>query len=292
MKGLEALKRITRDDTEHGKHYYLADEVDALLAQPEERNFCERCGKRLGQNDWDVHTCTPPQLEQEPVAPEDTVSNRRAIKEDPGSTIAIMQRMQRTINRLKAQPEQEPVANGYIFVAIPILEKLGINRAVIDTIATTPPQPKETERDRDAFMTGYEAAQSDAQVCNIPPRGWSCTRQAGHDGPCASVANDDLEIVNKAMQRLAEQPAQQQEPDPCPGCLKGIVCKTPSCGRLKLPVDHPFFAAPQRKPMTDEQRMIEMVDAAMVATRNIVPRITRSQCRLIIEAAHGIKEKT
>ena len=43
------------------------------------------------------------------------------------------------------------------------------------------------------------------------------------------------------------------------------------------------------KPLTDEQWMIEMVDAAMVATRDIVPRITRSQCRLIIEAAHGIK---
>ena len=38
---------------------------DPVLAQPEERNFCPRCGKRLGQNDWDVHTCTPSQLEQE-----------------------------------------------------------------------------------------------------------------------------------------------------------------------------------------------------------------------------------
>jgi hypothetical protein len=28
------------------------------LAQP---NFCPRCGKRLGANDWDIHTCTPPQ---------------------------------------------------------------------------------------------------------------------------------------------------------------------------------------------------------------------------------------
>jgi hypothetical protein len=25
-----------------------------------DRNFCPRCGKRLGTNDWDVHTCTPP----------------------------------------------------------------------------------------------------------------------------------------------------------------------------------------------------------------------------------------
>ena len=28
------------------------------LAQP---NFCPRCGRRLGANDWDIHTCTPPQ---------------------------------------------------------------------------------------------------------------------------------------------------------------------------------------------------------------------------------------
>jgi hypothetical protein len=38
-------------------------------AQPapvQERNFCERCGKRLGSG---IHTCTPPaELVQEPVA--------------------------------------------------------------------------------------------------------------------------------------------------------------------------------------------------------------------------------
>lgn len=28
--------------------------------------------------------------------------------------------------------------------------------------------------------------------------------------------------------------------DPCPGCQKGGVCRTPACGRLKLPMDHPF----------------------------------------------------
>jgi hypothetical protein len=38
-------------------------------AEKQERNFCSRCGKRLGKNDWDVHTCTPPAAEkQEPVA--------------------------------------------------------------------------------------------------------------------------------------------------------------------------------------------------------------------------------
>ena len=32
--------------------------IKEALAQP---NFCPRCGKRLGTNDWDIHTCTPPQ---------------------------------------------------------------------------------------------------------------------------------------------------------------------------------------------------------------------------------------
>jgi hypothetical protein len=37
-------------------------------------------------------------------------------------------------------------------------------------------------------------------------------------------------------------PASVQEPDPCPGCARGHVCRTPSCGRLKLPLDHPYRA--------------------------------------------------
>ena len=34
------------------------------MTHEEERNYCPRCGKRLGKNDWDVHTCTPPQPER------------------------------------------------------------------------------------------------------------------------------------------------------------------------------------------------------------------------------------
>jgi hypothetical protein len=33
----------------------------ALAAPVQERNFCERCGKRLGDN---IHTCTPPLKEK------------------------------------------------------------------------------------------------------------------------------------------------------------------------------------------------------------------------------------
>ena len=51
--------------------------------------------------------------------------------------------------------------------------------------------------------------------------------------------------------------------DPCPGCRKGGVCRTPKCGRLKLPADHPFrFERPEQEPVlasdTSEKRVDEM----------------------------------
>ena len=36
------------------------EECKARLAQPEERNFCPRCGKRTADLTT-IHTCTPPQ---------------------------------------------------------------------------------------------------------------------------------------------------------------------------------------------------------------------------------------
>lgn len=58
---------------------------------------------------------------------------------------------------------------------------------------------------REAFSAGYEAAQQDAERCDVPPPGWRCTRKAGHEGPCAAVeAPEDLELVAKGMARLRE----------------------------------------------------------------------------------------
>ena len=36
------------------------DELKEALAQPDERNFCPRCGKRTADLTT-IHTCTPPQ---------------------------------------------------------------------------------------------------------------------------------------------------------------------------------------------------------------------------------------
>jgi len=32
----------------------------------------------------------------------------------------------------------------------------------------------------------------------------------------------------------------EQITDPCPGCTPGHVCRTPACGRLQLPQNHPL----------------------------------------------------
>ena len=48
-KGEEAVKRSQE----------LLEKIEAL-AQPDERNFCPRCGKRTADLTT-IHTCTPPQ---------------------------------------------------------------------------------------------------------------------------------------------------------------------------------------------------------------------------------------
>ena len=63
-----------------------------------------------------------------------------------------------------------------------------------------------------------------------------------------------------------EQLAQE---DPCPGCRKGGVCRTPKCGRLKLPVDHPLRS---EQPALDEdqthyKKVIDDVQALFEAKR-------------------------
>jgi len=46
----------TKDELE------IAEGLRQAIAEIEkqERNFCSTCGKKLGKNNWDIHTCTPP----------------------------------------------------------------------------------------------------------------------------------------------------------------------------------------------------------------------------------------
>lgn len=63
----------------------------------------------------------------------------------------------------------------------------------------------------------------DGAQCTIPPEGWRCTREAGHDGPCAAVPTaadpmvapevfHDLEWAVARVRRAVEQyPAREDE---------------------------------------------------------------------------------
>jgi hypothetical protein len=56
---LEALTIQSDRVTEIGKQREAITAIRKALAQPEERNFCPRCGKRTAELTA-IHTCTPP----------------------------------------------------------------------------------------------------------------------------------------------------------------------------------------------------------------------------------------
>jgi uncharacterized protein with PIN domain len=55
---ITAIKAALAQQADHSEQHL--DMVKAQPAQPEERNFCPRCGKRTADLTV-IHTCTPPQ---------------------------------------------------------------------------------------------------------------------------------------------------------------------------------------------------------------------------------------
>jgi NADH pyrophosphatase NudC (nudix superfamily) len=65
----QALEALEATMATHGFAKYINEAKEEAIKslrqaiadlEKQERNFCPRCGKRLGKNDWDIHTCTPP----------------------------------------------------------------------------------------------------------------------------------------------------------------------------------------------------------------------------------------
>ena len=52
---ITAIKAALAQQADHSEQH-----LDMVKAQPEERNFCSRCGKRTADLTV-IHTCTPPQ---------------------------------------------------------------------------------------------------------------------------------------------------------------------------------------------------------------------------------------
>ena len=65
----------------------------------------------------------------------------------------------------------------------------------------------------------------------------------------------------KAKQAMAAD--KLKEYDPCPQCIKGAVCRTPKCGRLALPLDHPFRNAQPAQEPKDIAKLIEGMEVSV-----------------------------
>ena len=69
------MKKLMRDDTEHGKEYYLASEVDALLSKQEQGEPVGTVGELFDEGviwmrelDRDLLVYTTPQQRKPPTA--------------------------------------------------------------------------------------------------------------------------------------------------------------------------------------------------------------------------------
>jgi hypothetical protein len=58
---------------------------------------------------------------------------------------------------------------------------------------------------------------------------------------CPGLTMDQDRWLTQRVKEIANPPATlEKTSDPCPGCTPGHVCRTPACGRLQLPQDHPL----------------------------------------------------
>lgn len=72
-----------------------------------------------------------------------------------------------------------------------------------------------------------------------------------------------------------------QEHDPCPGCIRGGVCRTPKCGRLALPLDHPFRNL--QPAQSEKEKISREMTAEITAARALAQRpwlgLTDEDCK-------------
>jgi hypothetical protein len=138
-------------------------------------------------------------------------------------------------------------------------------RASTQGVTVTPTQRSAMEQALEALLKAVpeDWLQARDQLCAMNALRAALAETAE---PVAKVCHDLAGHIgwNPALQQLPEEgtllytapqpPAPAVQPDPCPGCRKGGVCRTPSCGRLKLAPDNPYRtgAAPAVE-LTDEE---------------------------------------
>lgn len=106
----------------------------------------------------------------------------------------------------------------------------------------------------DAYEAGYGKG-LDKRECGNPflegtdtKEAWTIGYTLGYKRALESertkqIAAAEGQISDKGYEESTHEKQQKfaiRRQDPCPGCSPGEVCRTPACGRLKLPLDHPL----------------------------------------------------
>lgn len=86
---------------------------------------------------------------------------------------------------------------------------------------------------REALQSAQPAAAvSDGEIDAVSLAQWG----PHHGAPLAA----HRAFARAILALRAQAVPMTDEADPCPGCQKGRVCRTPKCGRLELPINHPY----------------------------------------------------
>lgn len=98
-------------------------------------------------------------------------------------------------------------------------------------------------------------------------RGWYCAHcECGVDSSDVTF-HEQHTVCGRVI--TDDRPPPVQEPDPCPGCRPGVVCRTPACGRLKLkaapkaqqpapPDDVPLLTDEELKHLLSQSDLLDM----------------------------------
>jgi hypothetical protein len=135
------MKKFTRDDTEHGKEYYLASDVDALMAQPEQEpvahceagpNYCWKCLEESNP------TYGSEEIKKLREVNKSLVKNIEQLKKEPPPFWPVVQHLLDEYGlqfidvvaayREATQPEQEPVPVEWMEMVTANLVREGIQK--------------------------------------------------------------------------------------------------------------------------------------------------------------------
>jgi hypothetical protein len=208
---------------------------------------------------------------------------------------AVKERME-VLDRIKEalpefrQQDDYLLAHGASLLSEQSHEIIHVDTALRIAGATPPAAPAQPEQEpvagvvlRDGCPTLIQdkhIKETDQRLCILPttqPAQPAPTGKAPCAQHCEATAfqitirglKGDIERMKAAA---AAQPA-AREIDPCPGCRKGGVCKTPECGRLKLPREHPYRTGLPAQPAPQPAQQEPTIAACIIGADAVDKKI-------------------